>query len=450
MRVLHFIPHFADIAKSVGLQYKLALIKAMAESADVHLLCADHPDIEMGNVHIHKFSPLRNMFGGRHSSFDRFLSEIHPDIVHIHACWSIYAYYFLRRCEKYRIPAIITFDRQLESWHVFDRYWLKKFIKVLVYQRYIMSHANSFHSVCDNEVLSISDFIGFPSWVCKMLGLKSEIKETHHVDLGKINENQVESEYDIYSAKCGREYRHVINVEAFSHVCGKSADIMSDEMLSAYQVVLDSNPFMCMNNDDCIIEDILMTAGVDGNTKVLDSSDNNKSLFDSLTISSWRRILLHSMNEGILENVLSGVKYYNLSQPFLQEDICSLFCLPTAHPQIVTDSRRISKFKSDTSLSEVERNICVMIASILYALRNDRYIRRADVIDLYRCLKYNNYDEVLLYNKIRESGMMKDTARLFQIMKERYGLGEGFMFIEPLEDSGTSKLRKMFFKANIQ
>lgn len=51
-----------------------------------------------------------------------------------------------------------------------------------------MSHANSFHSVCDNEVLSISDFIGFPSWVCKMLGLKSEIKETHHVDLGKINE----------------------------------------------------------------------------------------------------------------------------------------------------------------------------------------------------------------------------------------------------------------------
>ena len=132
MRVLHFIPHFADIAKSVGLQYKLALIKAMAESADVHLLCADHPDIEMGNVHIHKFSPLRNMFGGRHSSFDRFLSEIHPDIVHIHACWSIYAYYFLRCCEKYRIPAIITFDRQLESWHVFDRYWLKRYLFINV------------------------------------------------------------------------------------------------------------------------------------------------------------------------------------------------------------------------------------------------------------------------------------------------------------------------------
>lgn len=45
---------------------------------------------------------------------------------------------------------------------------------------------------------------------------------------------------------------------------------------------------------------------------------------------------------------------------------------------------------------------------------------------------------------------LKDTARLFQIMKERYGLSEGFMFIEPINDSKTEKLRKMFFKSNIQ
>lgn len=29
-------------------------------------------------------------------------------------------------------------------------------------------------------------------------------------------------------------------------------------------------------------------------------------------------------------------------------------------------------------------------------------------------------------------------------MKERYGLSEGFMFIEPINDSKTKKLRKMF------
>lgn len=450
MRVLHFIPHFADIAKSIGLQYKLALIKAMAESADVHLLCADHPNIEMENVHIHKFSLLKNMFGGRHSSFDRFLSEIHPDVVHIHACWNIYAYYFLRRCEKYRISVIITFDRQLETWHAFDKYWINKFMKVLVYQRYIMSHAKAFHSVCNNEVLSISDFIGFPNWLCRMLGLKSEIKETHHINVDIIDDNKVQLGYDIYTAKCGKEYRHVINVEAFSHVSGKSADTMSDEMLNAYQVILDSNPFMGMDDNDCKAEDILMAAGVDINSQILKSSDNYNHLLGSLTFNSWRKILLHSMNEGILENVLSGIKYYNLSQPLSQEDICSLFHLPAEHSKIVTDSRRISKFKSDTSLSEVEKDICVMIASILFALRNDRYIRRADIIDLYRCLKYNNYDEGLLYNKVQESGMLKDTARLFQIMKERYGLGEGFMFTEPLDDNGTSNLRKMFFKANIQ
>ncbi|WP_298454130.1 hypothetical protein [uncultured Prevotella sp.] len=90
----------------------------MAENADVHLLCGDYPNINMDNVNVHKFSPLRNVFGGKVSTFDRFLSEIHPDIVHIHACWSFYAYRFLKRCEKFRIPTIITFDRRLEVWHI--------------------------------------------------------------------------------------------------------------------------------------------------------------------------------------------------------------------------------------------------------------------------------------------------------------------------------------------
>ena len=72
MKVLHFIPNFADINESVGLQYKIALIKAMAESAEVHLLCADYPGIDMGSVHVHKFSLLKNLFGRCHSSFNNF------------------------------------------------------------------------------------------------------------------------------------------------------------------------------------------------------------------------------------------------------------------------------------------------------------------------------------------------------------------------------------------
>ena len=72
MKVLHFIPNFADINESVGLQYKIALIKAMAESAEVHLLCADYPGIDMGSVHVHKFSLLKNLFGRWHF----FLQEV--------------------------------------------------------------------------------------------------------------------------------------------------------------------------------------------------------------------------------------------------------------------------------------------------------------------------------------------------------------------------------------
>lgn len=88
--------------------------------------------------------------------------------------------------------------------------------------------------------------------------------------------------------------------------------------------------------------------------------------------------------------------------------------------------------------------------TILYGIKHRIEIKRKDMLDLYLSLKYNKFDEIQLYNKVHETGILKDTARLFQIMKERYGLSEGFMFIEPINDSKTEKLRKMFFKSNIQ
>ena len=118
--------------------------------------------------------------------------------------------------------------------------------------------------------------------------------------------------------------------------------------------------------------------------------------------------------------------------------------------QRLTNIRNTSKIKTDSSLSDLERDIMIKIMTILYGIKHHIEIKRKDMLDLYLSLKYNNFDEIQLYNKVHETGILKDTARLFQIMKERYGLSEGFMFIEPINDSKTKKLRKMFFKSNIQ
>lgn len=448
MRVLHFIPHFNDVAMSVGLQYKLNLIKVMAESADVHILCADHPDIDMGNVHFHKFSLLRNMFGGRHSSFDRFLSEIRPDIVHIHSCWNIYAYYFQKRCEKFRIPTVITVDRQLEVWHVSYHYWSNVFFKVFVYQNYLISHAKAVHSVCHDEVKSISGFIGYPRILCSLFGLRCKDVGEHHMEALGVDKSVLG--YDIYITKHNETFRYVFNIDVLAKVKTISVQIMSDEMLSMYRVVLDSNPFMLMSLDECRAEDVLLFTGVNGNNKGFKMSAEDENLLKSLSSESWRKILLHSLDEGILDYVFDGVEKYELSLPLSREVLYDVYRLPSEEKQLVENNKRIYKLKSDTDLSDVERSICIMIVTILYGVKHFKRIRRSDVVELYCCLKYNKYDEILLYNKVQELGLRKDTARLFQIMKERYGLSEGFMFIEPVADNGTMKLKNMFFKANIQ
>lgn len=448
MRVLHFIPNFADIAETVGLQYKIALFRVMAESAEVHLLCADYPNVDMGSVQVHKFSPLRNLFGRWHSSFDVFLAKIRPDVVHIHSCWNIYAYYFQKCCDKVRIPTIITFDRQLETWHLSYHYWLYKFPKVFIFQRYIISHAKALHAVFDNEISCISGFNGFPSFLCKILGLKSDNIEKYHVD--KLCEDCIDVEYDIYIYKQNKKVRNIVNIDIFNTVYRTSYKPMSDKILDMYQMVLDSNPFWLMNTEECRVEDILIHAGLTRHLGNQQLSDDHRRLFASLDCEAWRKILLHSYTQGVLEHVLLGIEKYKLSQPFSKKKIIEIYSFPTEKSQFVDKLICIHKTLSDTELSDIERNIIIKIKFILNGIKHRMNIKRKDVVDLYCCLKYNNFDEVRLYNKVHKIGILKDTARLFQIMKERYGLSEGFMFVEPLNDNGTKKLRKMFFKSNIQ
>lgn len=448
MKVLHFIPNFADINESVGLQYKIALIKAMAESAEVHLLCADYPGIDMGSVHVHKFSLLKNLFGRWHSSFKKFLADICPDVVHIHACWNIYAYYLQRCCEKYRIPTIITFDRQLEAWHSSGHYCFCNFFKSIIYQRYVVSQAKVLHAVCGNEICSISNFIGYSSFLCKIIGMKSESVEMHHID--KTNGCIGNVEYDIYISKQNNKIRNIVLIDIFNKAYEKSPGQLSDRLIGMYQIVVDSNPFWFMGSEDCSAEDILLYAGATENTAGLQLSDEQRGILLSLDDNAWRRILLHSYSQGILEFVLSGIDKYNLSQPFSKEQICEIFCFLGTNSQRVCNITSISKIKANSSLSDLERDIMIKIMTILYGIKHRMEIKRKDVLDLYLNLKYNNFDEIQLYNKVHETGILKDTARLFQIMKERYGLSEGFMFVEPINDSKTNRLRKIFFKSNVQ
>lgn len=417
MKVLHFIPSISAIVSSRLFRYKLALVESMSENADVHILTTGKANISLGRAVIHTFSPAKNILSGRFAYFDKFLSLIRPDVVHIHACWSLQAFYFQKKCIKYHIPVVITFDKQLETWHFSHFYWTVKLPLLTVFQRYMIIHAEALQAISGQEHSHLMTLGWYP-------GLKVR--------------------------RCLNE--RIATVGIFDRTYGKTAGNMAEELILLYQKVTDSNPFIRMTDTDRCAEDLLLMSGVSQSHRDSPVTGMSKSMPYALSNESWRRLLLHSADEGVFDHIVAGAKRYGVALPAFDVDKIDRFARRSSaadNDDDVSVNEKIKMLKSDDTFPELERDICLMLVAVL--LKIDGFmVHRSDFVALYGILRFNNYDEELLCQKIRELKIQKRTGRLFQILKERYGLEEGFMFTEPVNDRGTEKLRRMFLKSNIQ
>lgn len=132
-------------------------------------------------------------------------------------------------------------------------------------------------------------------------------------------------EYDVYVSKQNKNIRNIVLIDIFNEIYEKSISSLSDRLIGMYQIVVDSNPFWLMSSEDCCAEDILLYAGATENIAGLQLSDNQRRILSTLDDKAWRRILLHSYNQGILEFVFSGIEKYNLSQPFHKNKLVGYF-----------------------------------------------------------------------------------------------------------------------------
>lgn len=188
-----------------------------------------------------------------------------------------------------------------------------------------MSHAKVLHAVCDNEICSISDYVGYPKLLCKILGIRSEHANTLNIDESNGDIGNVE--YDVYVSKQNKNIRNIVLIDIFNEIYEKSISPLSDRLIGMYQIVVDSNPFWLMSSEDCCAEDILLYAGATENIAGLQLSDNQRRILSTLDDKAWRRILLHSYNQGILEFVfleLKNIIYPNLFTRTNWWDILSL------------------------------------------------------------------------------------------------------------------------------
>lgn len=414
IRVLHFIPSLEAVSGSYLSDYKPALLTSMADKADVVVFTCCAGNVALGRATIN-ICPVSVVMSGKcRRRFRQTLTVVRPDVVHIHACWNYLGGVLADECARLHIPTVITLDRKLEDWHFRHHFWLCKLPELIMFQRRMLRKAGALHFITEQEM---SDFKRF-GW---LPGLKAE---------KPLN-------------------TRAVTICPFNITGGVSVDGMVDRLLALYQKVADSAPFNRMTDDERWAEDRLLAVSLLGR-ELAEVTDKDIALLRSLGGSSWRRILIHAYDEGVSDNLYEGLRLIGMSVPAIAAGTIDRFAREGHDvPKDVSTNVKIVRLMSDTDMPEFERGLCVGIVELLLKIKY-ACAHRSDFMQLYNRLRFNDYDEDLVNSRICGLGLGKDVARLFMIMKERYGLGEGFMFTDPLDDKGTKKLRNQLFKSEIQ
>ncbi len=379
----------------------------MAQRAELHVLTSDMVEnLKEPGIAFHKYASIKTWVGGNKRFFDKCIKRINPDVAHIHSCWNYSAYLFQKACVENMVPVVISVDHLLEEWHVRDNHLLCKHLQTKLYQNWMLRNANALHALD-------------------------------------------ESEYGFYFRKKSLNEKVVVVQNPDITGSMEMPDMVSG-LTALYKKVADSSPFMLMTDMERKLEDRLVMLGLLG-ILPRDLSDDEDKL-RSLSADAWRRILLHSFDEGILDVVYSGCKNVGISPP--QTDLKDIDRFERTELGVLSDEGnpykpKLEELRQDGSLSDAELQICKGLFDVLNKIESQT-VRRLDFYELCRLLRSMDCNENLVCEKLRAMRLHKKTARLLQILNERYGLGEGFMLMEPLADKGMEILKHKLFKSQMQ
>ncbi len=397
MRILHYIPeHFQSI--DINDEY-MSMLKA----------------------HVARFAD--NDIAVNYSDFTQKAEQLKPEIIHIHACWNLSAYRVQQWAEKHHKAVVLSLHNHMQSWHVSHHLLFHKLPLLIIYQRKAIKNADAVLSSTETEMKRM--------------------------------------------VKIGWNVRNAMIRNAL--MSGSlTPDRMGTQLQALYQKVIDSNSFKLMTREDRELENKMLQASFHQHTAgeaVAQQQPNNDELpMTAEDMDRLRRIMIHSNNEGILSEIEAGAARLHIQLPDVKNDISEqavdLFpprlpksVKPIERQKTIMKSRRkktaMTHIMIDEKPTETERQICFMLLNVKQELRLKTLSRR-HLTELYRAIRFTEYDEDMILRMFKQLGIRKFAARMLQIMKETYLLDEGFMPISPLNDKKTEAIRKQLSTINTQ
>lgn len=322
-------------------------------------------------------------------SFKKQLKKEHPDIVHLHGCWQTSTALAAKTANGKGIRFVITPHGQLEPWIIKQDYWRDKFPKKLLYQKKVVRKAYSVITMGRMEENSI-----------KRLGWNPRIEVVHNA---LITESLTASD-------------------------------MCRLIYSIYQKVLDSDVLKLMNDDTTDSLGALIKAGQTGDDRWL--NDREYNLIKGLDDECWRKLLIYSYQEGILETIENGVNAVNADVPDFNPASTPCY-YPTRFAPSVPLSGLI-KEKSDPN-----KQFIAMIKAMRKLVQSGK-LTISHVVELASFLRTMNIEDDKVAMELYSANLTKFAGKLMQLLSDMASLDEGFMPIAPVNNTG--KIEKIIKK----
>lgn len=315
-----------------------------------------------------------------------------PDILHLHGCWTLAAAIASRLARKNGVRTVLTPHGQLEQWIIKQRYWKEKLPKIILYQKETVRRAYSV------------------------------------IAMGRMEESGLKR------LNWNRRIETVRNPLITESISKQDACAL---ILKTYRKVLDTDVLNVMNKSTARAIEPLIKAGLTGNHQWLDDREYN-ALVNHDDID-WRKILVYSHQENILQTVRHGMETLFLPVPDIP-----LAEVPCYYPDGFTAPSPLSDTIEDGK-SDADKRIVAMIRLIRkHASRKKLSI--SHIVELSAELRRCDINDDKVAEMLEEQRLDKFARRLMQILNEMTGLDEGFMPVAARNDKKTQKIRTIINK----
>ena len=381
MRIIHYI----DSIKAGNLlsDYLLRLTAAQKEYADVKTIT-------------------------QQSDFKKIFADFQPDIVHIHTCWEHQAAQHANWVAKKHCAVVFSPHWALDERARTTEQKSTKRVKTLLYQEKMVQKMDALLVTTEQERQGILRL----GW-------------TKRIDIVQDS---------------------VLNSSL-------SDDEMALQTISFYRKVLDTRYQFAMTAMEKDAIPSLLHAGLAQETiHNLLPSDQLLNL-RSLNPEQWRRIFLYADDEGIREIVDHCISRLQLNAPTIDTATIQRFPLLSPKETTSVDTQKLIGNQPMTRqrLSDYQNEDDAIIKKITTIIANTRQAERKKKLslrllaDLYKAIKYNDYDEDRLADVLRHLRLYRYSRRMIQLLAEKVLLKEGFMPFPPRNDRKTKGIKKSNF-----